>query len=160
MSLFISNSCSLSFLNNEVVVKDVKSLDSEMVVTFGCHVLSRHLRILMFRSYLSNIFPRLIRWLTIWVNRFCTSTIDYPFCILNISYSWMRVCFLALFTSFVPSWVTSIVSHISFADAHCGTLKNSSEFNAEVIIFLAIKSNLAILFLTSVHWDQGFSIKT
>jgi len=32
LSLFISNSCSLRFPNKEVVVKDVKSFDSEIAV--------------------------------------------------------------------------------------------------------------------------------
>jgi len=55
--------------------------------------------------------------------------------------------------------VTSRVSHISLADAHCKILKNSSEFKAEVMIFLAMQSNLAFLFPASVHWDHGFSIE-
>ncbi|XP_068474978.1 uncharacterized protein [Phaseolus vulgaris] len=49
--------------NNEAVVKDVKSFDSEIAVTLGCQVLSTHLRILMFNSSLSKVFPRLIGWL-------------------------------------------------------------------------------------------------
>jgi len=80
------------------------------------------------------------------VNLFCTSAIDSPLSILNISYSCIRVCFLALFTSFVPSWVTYRVFHISLADTHCEILENSSEFKAEVMIFLAIQSNLAFYF--------------
>ena len=72
----------------------------------------------------------------------------------------MRVCFLALFTSFVPSCVTSRMSHISFADAHCDTLKNSLELNEYVIIFFAIQSNLAFLLSNSVLLDQGFSTRT
>jgi len=80
--------------------------------------------------------------------------------ILNISYSWIQACFLALFTSVVPSWVISRMSHISFVDAHCETLKNSSEFKAEMIIFLAMQSDLTLLLSLSVHWDQGFSMKT
>jgi len=51
------------------------------------------------------------------------------------------------------------MSHISLADEHCEILENSSEFKANVIIFLAIQSNLTFLFSASVHWDQGFSIK-
>ena len=119
--------------------------------TLGCHDLSRHLRILMFSSSLSKVFPRLIRWLMMWVNLFCTSAIDSPLSILNISYSWIRVCFLALFTSLVPSWVTYKVSHNSLADEHWEILKHSSEFKADVIMFLAIQSNLAFLFSKSVH---------
>ena len=107
-------------------------------MTLGCQDLSRHLRILMSSSSFSNIFPRITRWLTIWVKLFYTSAIVSPFCILNISYSWIKACFLALFTSFVPSWVTSRVSHISFADSHWDTLKNSSVLNADVTMFYAI----------------------
>ena len=112
-----------------------------------------------FSSSFSKVFSRLMRWLMMWVNIFWTSTIISPLSILNISYSWIRVCFLALFTSLVPSWVTSKVSHISFADLHWETLKNSSEFKAEVIMFLAMQSNLAFLLLESVYWDQGFSME-
>ena len=151
LSLFISNSCSLSLPNNEAVVKDVKSFDYEIVVSLGCQNISRHLIILMFSYSLSKVFPRLIRWLMMWMNLFCTSAIDSPLSTLNISYSCIRVCFLALFTSFIPSWVTSKVSHISLADEHCDSLKNSSEFKEEVMIFLAIQSNLAFLFSASVH---------
>ena len=156
-NMFISNSCSLSFPNNEVVVIEVRSLDSYMAVTFGYHVLSRHLRIFIFSSSFSKFFPRLIRWFTIWENIFCTLDIVSPFCILNISYSWMRACFLAIFTSFVPSCVTSRMSHISFADAHYDTLKNSSQLNVDVIIFFKTQSNLAFLLSNLVYSDQGFS---
>jgi len=41
----------------------------------------------------------------------------------------------------VPSWVTSIIFQISFVEAHYETLKNSSEFRADVRMFLAIQSN-------------------
>ena len=63
LSRFISSSCSLSLPNTKVVVNIVKSLDSEIAVTFGCHDLSKHLRILMFSFSLSKILPRLMRWL-------------------------------------------------------------------------------------------------
>ena len=115
-NLVISSSCSLNLPNNVVVVRVVKSLISDIAVTLGWQLLSKHLRILMFNSSLSNYFPSLIKWLTIWLNRLWTSTINSPCCILNISYSWMSACFLALFTSFVPSCVTSNMSHISFAE--------------------------------------------
>jgi len=38
-------------------------------------------------------------------------------------------------------------------------MKNSSEFKAKVMIFLAMQSNLAFLFSASAHWDQGFSLE-
>ena len=88
-------------------------------MTFGCQDLSKHLRILMFSSSLSKILPRMMRWFTMWVNLFCTSEMFSPFNILNISYSWIKACFLALFISVVPSWVTPRMSHVSFAEAHC-----------------------------------------
>ena len=106
-------------------------------MNFGCQDQSKHLRILMFNSSLSNILPRLMRRFTMWVNLFCTSEMVSPSSILNISYSWIKACFLALFTLVVPSWVTSKMSYISFADAHWETLENSSQFKAKVIIFLA-----------------------
>ena len=53
----LRSSCRQDHLpNNEVDVKDVKSFDSEIFVTLGCHDLSRHLRILMFSSSLSKVF--------------------------------------------------------------------------------------------------------
>ena len=67
-SLFISSSCSLSLPNNEAIVIDVKSFDSEMAVTFGCHVLLRQFNILMFSSSLSKDLPRLNKWFTMWEN--------------------------------------------------------------------------------------------
>jgi len=97
---------------------------------------------------------------SMWVNLFCTSAMVSPFSILNISYSSIRACFLAPLTSMVPSCVTSRISHISFTEAHCETLKNSSEFRVDVMMFLAIQSNWALLLSVSVHWDQGFSMKT
>ena len=60
----------------------------------------------------------------------------FPLSILNISYSWIRACFLALFTLVVPTWVTSRMSIIYFPEVHCKNLKNSSEFKAEVMMFL------------------------
>jgi len=44
------------------------------------------------------------------------------------------------FTSIVPSWKTSRMSHISFAKAHFETLENSLEIKAEEMIFLALQS--------------------
>ena len=49
-SLWISISCSLSFPKRDVTVIEVRSFDSEMAVTFGCHVLSRHFSTLMSSS--------------------------------------------------------------------------------------------------------------
>jgi len=91
------------------------SLDSEIVVTFGCQVLSRHSNTLIFSSALSNSLPKPMRRLTIWVNLFYTSAMDSPCCILNSSYSCIKASILALFTSLVPSCVTSSTSHISLA---------------------------------------------
>ena len=56
-SLVISNSCSLSLPKSVVVVSVVKSLVSDIAVTLGCQLLSRHFRILIFNSSLSNCFP-------------------------------------------------------------------------------------------------------
>jgi len=58
LSLIISSSYSLRLPNSVAVVKVVKSFVSEMVVTFGCQLLSRHFRILIFNSSLLNILPR------------------------------------------------------------------------------------------------------
>jgi len=46
--------------------------DSVIVVTFGCHVLFKALRIFIFNSSLSKFLPNPVRWLTLCVNRFCT----------------------------------------------------------------------------------------
>jgi len=135
-SLCISISCSLSWPNNAVVVIVDKSIDSEMVVTLGCQLLSSHFSTLMFTSSLSNFFPKPIRWLTLCVNLFYAPVIDSPYCILNNSYSCIKACFLALFILFVPSWVTSSTSHMSFAFLHWKTLKNSFVFNEELRMFL------------------------
>ena len=58
LSLIISSSYSLRLPNSVAVVKVVKSFVSEMVVTFGCQLLSRHFGILIFNSSLLNILPR------------------------------------------------------------------------------------------------------
>jgi len=42
LNLFISSSCSFSFPNNAVVLNVVRSLVSNMAVTFDCQDLSRH----------------------------------------------------------------------------------------------------------------------
>jgi len=52
------------------------------------------------------------------------------------------------------------MSHISFVELHCDTLKKSSQLKVEVIMFLAIQSNFAFLLSASVHSDEGLSIKT
>ena len=129
-SLVISSSCSFNLPNSADMVRVFKSLVSDIAVTLGCQLISKHLRILMFSSSLSNYFPSPITWLTIWVNRFWTSAMVSPSCILNNSYSLMSSCFLGRFKSFVPSCVTSSMSHISFAELHWDTLKNSSRFKA------------------------------
>ena len=74
-----------------------------------------------------------MRWFTMWLNLLCTSAMVSTLSILNISYSWIRACFLALFTSVVPPCVTSRISYISFAEAYCETLQKSSEFRAYVV---------------------------
>jgi len=160
ISLFISNSCSLIFSKSVAVVNVVKSLVFETVVTLGYQLLSRHFRILMFSSSLSKCLPSLIRWLTMWVNRFCTSIIVSPFYIQNNSYSWIKACFLALFTSVVPSWVTSSISHISYVELHCDTLKNSSRFKTKIIIFLTMQTYCTFLFSTSISLSKDFSTFT
>ena len=101
----------ISLPNNAIVVLVNKSLDSKMVVTLGSQLLWRHFSTLMFSSPLSNPFPKPTRWLTMYMNLFCTSTIESPCWILNSSYCLIKACFLSLFTSFVPSWVTSRISH-------------------------------------------------
>ena len=50
---------------------------------FGCQFLSRHFSTLMFSYSLANSLPRPMRWLTMWVNLFWTSTMDSLFCILK-----------------------------------------------------------------------------
>jgi len=134
-----------------------RSLDSEIVVTLGYQLLPRHFNTLMFSSSLSNSFPKPIRWLTICVNLFCTSAIDSPRCILNNSCSWIKACFLSLFTPFVLSWVTSSTSHMSFALLHWKTLKNSSMFNEEVRIFLVVQSYWTRLLSSFVYRFHGLS---
>jgi len=52
------------------------------------------------------------------------------------------------------------MSHISLSELHCETMKNSSQLREDVIIFLAIQSNLAFLHSASVHSDEGLSTKT
>jgi len=55
--------------------------------------------------------------------------------------------------------MTSKVSHISLADSHCEILKNSLEFTTDVMIFLAMQSNLDFSLSSLVHWDHGFLVK-
>jgi len=57
LNQFISNSCSLSFPNNVVVLRVDRSFVFQMAVTFDCQDLSRHFSTLMFSSSLSKIFP-------------------------------------------------------------------------------------------------------
>jgi len=117
-----------------------------MVVTFGCQLLSRHFSTLMFISFLSNSLFGPMRWLTMWVNLFWTSVMYSPFCILKSSYSWIKACFLAFFTSFIPSCLTSSAFHISFALLHWETLKNTFILKDEVIIFFVLQSYWALPF--------------
>jgi len=67
-NLFISISCSLSFPNEAAVVRVVRSRDSEIFLTLGCHVLPNHFRTLIFNSFMSKVFPRPMRWFTICEN--------------------------------------------------------------------------------------------
>jgi len=117
--LCISISCSLCLPNNVVVVIVYRSLDYEMVVTLGCQLLSRNFNTLMFSSSLSNSFPKPIRWLTIFVNLFCTSATDSLCCILNNSYSWIKACFLALFTLFLPTCLLHFFIEILYRTHPC-----------------------------------------
>ena len=134
-----------------------KSFDSEMVVTLGWKPLLRHFSTLMFSSSLWNSSPKPIIWLKMWVNLFCTSTMDSPCCLFNNSYCCIEACFLALFTSFIPSFVTLSTSHISFALLQLETLKNSSMFNDDVRMFFAVQLCWALLLSSSVHSVQGLS---
>jgi len=86
-NLIISSSCSLNLPNSAAVVSVVKSLVSEIVVTLGYQLLSKHFRILILNSSLSNCLPSPIRWLTMCVNLFWISTMVSPCYILNSSYS-------------------------------------------------------------------------
>ena len=52
--------------------------DSVMVVSFGCQILFKDLRILIFNPFESKVLPKLVRWLTIYVNHFCMSQIFSP----------------------------------------------------------------------------------
>jgi len=135
-------------------------LVSKIVVTFGCQLLPKHFKIFIFSSSLSKYLPTPIKWLTILVNRSCISTTIYPCCIQNNSYSWIKACFLALLTSLVPSWVTSSISHISFSEEHCDTLKNSSRFKTYVIICLAMHSYWTFFFSISISSSKDFWIVT
>jgi len=60
-SLVISNLCSLNLPKSVAIVSVVKSLVSDIVVTLGCQLMSRHFRILMFNSFLSNYFSKVIK---------------------------------------------------------------------------------------------------
>jgi len=140
-SLVISNSCSLSLPKSVAVVSVVKSLVSNIIVTLGCQLLLRHFKILMFSSSLSNYLPSPIKWLTMRVNLFCTSSMVSPCCILNNSSSWINACFLALFTSMVPSCVTSSMSHISLAKLHCEKLINGSK---QRLLYFSQHSHIAL----------------
>ena len=156
-SLFISSSCSLSFPNNIVVLKVVRSLVSKIIVTFGCQVLSRHFKILMLSSSVSKIFLRPMRWFTMSVNLLCTCNMVSPGCILNNSYSLMRVCFLVCFTSHVPSEVTSKMSHIFIAKEHCDALKKLVQIQSWSYYIFYHALIWAFLLPISFHLDQGLS---
>jgi len=125
-----------------------RSFDLEIAMTFGCHVLLRDYSTLTLISFISKIFPRPLRWFTICGNFFYTSLIVSPCFILKVSNSWISEFFRALLTSSVPSCVTWIKSHIFLAVMHADTLKNSSKFNGECIMFIALESySLFNLFL-------------
>ena len=102
--LVMSISHSLNFPNSSAWVIDVRSLDTETVVTFDCQFLLRDFKIFTFSFSSSNSFPRPLWWFTMWVNLFWISQMVSPYCILQKdSYSWMREFFLALITFGVPS---------------------------------------------------------
>ena len=155
-NLLSSSSCSINFPKSAAIDILDKSQDSEIAITLDCQLLSRQFSTFMLNSSLSKTLPRPVRWFTICVNRFCTSAMLSSGCILNNSYSWMSECFLERFTSSVPSWVTSSTFHISLAELHWDTLKNSSIFNAEVMMFLARELYWAFFLSLSLQSDQGF----
>ena len=111
----VSNSYSLSLPKRVVTIIVVKSLDFDIIVLLGCQVLLRLLRNYTLSFSFSNVLPRANKWFTTCIKCFCTSEMFSPDNILNISYSWMRVFFLALLASMVPSWVTSKIFQISLA---------------------------------------------
>ena len=124
------------------IVIVARFLDSMIVVIFGSQVLVRQFKILIFSSPSSNVFPRPRRWFTMWVNLIWSYEMVSPFFIRNASYSDTRVCFLALLTSIVPSWVTSSIFQISFALLHLVVQKNSSKDKQEVRIFFFLLDSI------------------
>ena len=110
-----------------------KFLDSAITITVGCYCLLKHLKTLLIKSSLGNVFHNEARWLTIWVNIFCISWILLAWFILKMEYSSVRVLILALFTSLVSSWVTCRVSHISWTILQFDTWKNSPCPKVEVL---------------------------
>jgi len=88
---------------------------------------------------------------------FSTLAINSPCCILNSSYSYIKTCFHALFTSFISSCVTSSTSHMSLALLHWEILNNSSIFNEDVRMFFTVQSYWARLLSSIVHSFQGLS---
>ena len=61
LSLLSSNLCSISFPKSAAVDILDKSLDSEIAVTFGFQLLSRHFNTFMLSSSLSKTLPRPVR---------------------------------------------------------------------------------------------------
>jgi len=103
----------------------------------------------MFSSSLSKVLPRLIKLF----NGF--SLLHYKkFILLNKN---MLYGSLDIICPFMYDFKD--VPH-SIVELHRDTLKNSSQLKAEVIIFLAIQSNLAFLLSVSVQSDEGLSIET
>jgi len=89
----------------------------------------------MFNSSLTNSLPKPMRWLTMWVNLFCTSAIDSPCFLLNSSYSWIKPCFLAILTSMVPSYK-----------------RERLEKREEHKIFILVHSNLSYIQFVKATW--------
>jgi len=54
-------------------------------------------------------------------------------------------------TSFVPSWVTSRTSHLSFMELHCDTLKNSWIFKTKVIIPFTLRLFNNFIINNTIH---------
>ena len=68
LSLPNSSSCSLIFAKRVVILIDVKSLDSKIVVAFGCQVLFKFFIFFIFNFLVSNFLPKASKWFITCVN--------------------------------------------------------------------------------------------
>lgn len=103
-------SSSWSFLNNVTNAIFCRLFFSDIAVTFFCQTLVKDLRILRLSSSLEKVWPSTIKWFVKCVNLFCKSRINSSGYILNNSYFWDNMFNFDLFTSAIPSWVTSNIS--------------------------------------------------